>query len=128
MRDMSFFFLDTIFIVMLVYFFGALCRAFIAFGLRCHTRIFYGTYFENYGLGLGPALFRLGTQMGSAMKKDFDFSWEFFRAFRENLGFETRFKFQFGDNLAWMTIQVSNWVIQRFGSSNPNMLGVIWLG
>jgi hypothetical protein len=120
---------------MLVYFFfwgGALCFAFIALGLRCHTRIFffffYGTYFENYGLGLGLALFRLGTQIGPAMKKSFDLSRKFFRTFRENLGFETCFKFQFGDNLAWVTIQVSNWVIQRFGSSNPNTLGMIWLG
>ena len=57
-----------------------------------HTH-FLWDIFENYGLGLGLALFRLGTQMGSAMKKDFDLSWEFFRAFRENLGFETCFKF-----------------------------------
>ena len=101
---------------------------FFFFGVRCHTRIFYGTFFENYGLGLGLALFRLGIQMGPEMKKDFNLSRKFFQTFRENLGFETRFKFQFGDNLAWMTIQVSNWVIHRFGSSNPNMLGVIWLG
>ena len=113
------FFLDTIFIVMLVYFFLG-CVATHAF--------FYGTYFENYGLGLGLALFRLRTQMGPAMKKNFDLSRKFFRIFRENLGFETCFKFQFGDNLAWMTIQVSNWIIQWFGSSNPNMLGMIWLG
>jgi hypothetical protein len=41
-------------------------------GLRCHIRIFffYGTYFENYGLGLGLALFRLGTQVGPVMKKN----------------------------------------------------------
>uniref|UniRef100_A0A2N9G3S0 Aminotransferase-like plant mobile domain-containing protein n=1 Tax=Fagus sylvatica TaxID=28930 RepID=A0A2N9G3S0_FAGSY len=68
----------------------------------------------------GLALFSLGIQVGPAMKKNFDLSWKFFRSFRENLGFETCFKFQFGDSLAWMTIQVSNWVIQRFGSSNPN--------
>ena len=54
---------------------------------------FMGYIFENYGLDLGLALFRLGTQMGSAMKKGFDLSWKFFRAFRENLGFETCFKF-----------------------------------
>ena len=110
MRDMSFFpffFRHNIYCDACV-FFGALCRAFIAFGLRCHTRIFYGSYFENFGLGLGLALFRLGTQMGPAMKKNFDLSRKFFRAFRENLGFETCFKFQFGVNLAWMAIQVSN--------------------
>ena len=51
---------------MLVYFFlGALCRAFITFGLRCHVRIFlWDIYFENHGLGLGLALFRLGTRVG----------------------------------------------------------------
>ena len=71
MRDMNFFW-DTIFIVMLVYFFfGALCRAFITFGLRCHVRIFlWDIYFENHGLGLGLALFRLGTRVGPAMKKN----------------------------------------------------------
>jgi hypothetical protein len=43
---------------------------FFFLGLRCHIRIFfYGTYFENYGLGLGLALFRLGIQVGPAMKK-----------------------------------------------------------
>ena len=116
MMDMSFF-LDTIFIVMLVYiyFFGTLCRAFIVFFFwvalpHTHFFFFYGTYFVNYGLGLGLALFRLGIQMGPEMKKGFNLSRKFFQTFRENLGFETRFKFQFGDNLAWMTIQVSNWV------------------
>ena len=121
-------------VYLLLFFFGALCRAFVVyffyFFLACVAAhaFFYGTYFENYGLGLGLALFRLGIQMGPEMKKDFDLSQKFFQTFRENLGFETRFKFQFRDNLAWMTIQVSNWVIQRFGSSNPNKLGVIWLG
>jgi hypothetical protein len=97
-----------------------------------HTHFFFfflwDIYFENHELGLGLALFRLGTQVGPAMKKNFDLSWKFFRTFSENLGFETCFKLQFGDNLAWMTIQVSNWVIQWFGSSNPNTLGMIWLG
>jgi hypothetical protein len=65
-------------------------------------------FFENHGLGLGTALFRLGIQVGPAMQKNFNLSWKFFQIFRENLGFETCFKFQFGDSLAWMTIQVSN--------------------
>jgi hypothetical protein len=132
------------FIMMLVYFLYILpCIfyfiIFIFFWVCCHAFIilFYFIFFfwialpcthffENYGLGLGLALFSLGIQVGPAMKKNL--SWKFFRSFRENLGFETCFKFQFGDSLAWMTIQVSNWVIQRFGSSNPNTLGMIWLG
>jgi hypothetical protein len=91
MRDVNFFW-DTIFIVMLVYifFWGALCRAFATFGLRCHARIFlWDVYFENHELGLGLALFRLGTRVGPVMKKNFDLAWKFFRTFRENLGFET---------------------------------------
>jgi hypothetical protein len=70
--------------------------------------LFYLFFFENHGLGLGTALFRLGIQVGPAMQKNFNLSWKFFQIFRENLGFETCFKFQFGDSLAWMTIQVSN--------------------
>jgi hypothetical protein len=69
---------------------------------------FFFFFFENHGLGLGTALFRLGIQVGPAMQKNFNLSWKFFQIFRENLGFETCFKFQFGDSLAWMTIQVSN--------------------
>jgi hypothetical protein len=65
-------------------------------------------FFENHGLGLGTALFRLGTQVESRNAEEFNLSWKFFQIFRENLGFETCFKFQFGDSLAWMTIQVSN--------------------
>jgi hypothetical protein len=72
--------------------------------VRCHAYFI----FENYGLGLGLALFSLGIQVGPAMQKNFNLSWKFFQIFRENLGFETCFKFQFGDSLAWMTIQVSN--------------------
>jgi hypothetical protein len=123
------------FIMMLVHFFlgGVLCRAFIALlrTLFFFFFFFYGAYFlflllffiylfiiiiiiiiifffENHGLGLGTALFRLGIQVGPAMQKNFNLSWKFFQIFRENLGFETCFKFQFGDSLAWMTIQVSN--------------------
>jgi hypothetical protein len=69
---------------------------------------YYFFFFENHGLGLGTASFRLGIQVGPAMQKNFNLSWKFFQIFRENLGFETCFKFQFGDSLAWMTIQVSN--------------------
>jgi hypothetical protein len=112
------------FIMMLVYIFlgGVLRRTFIALGLRCcaHSLFFFSMghiffyyyyyyfFFENHGLGLGTALFRLGIQVGPAMQKNFNLSWKFFQIFRENLGFETCFKFQFGDSLAWMTIQVSN--------------------
>jgi hypothetical protein len=69
---------------------------------------YYYFFFENHGLGLETALFSLGIQVGPAMQKNFNLSWKFFQIFRENLGFETCFKFQFGDSLAWMTIQVSN--------------------
>jgi hypothetical protein len=113
------------FIMMLVHFFfwgGVLCRAFIALGLRCYAYSLFSVghiffiflllllyiFFENHGLGLGTALFRLGTRASPAMQKNFNLPWEFFQIFRENLGFETCFKFQFGDSLAWMTIQVSN--------------------
>jgi hypothetical protein len=79
------------FIMMLVFFFWVRCHAYFIF--------------ENYGLGLGLALFSLGIQVGPAMQKNFNLSWKFFQIV---LGFETCFKFQFGDSLAWMTIQVSN--------------------
>ena len=46
----SFFFLrHNIYCDACVYFFGALCRAFIAFGLRCHTRIFMGHILKIMG-------------------------------------------------------------------------------
>jgi hypothetical protein len=120
------------FIMMLVHFFlgGVLCRAFIALLRILFFFFLWGIFFifiiiylfiylllllllllfffENHGLGLGTALFRLGIQVGPAMQKNFNLSWKFFQIFRENLGFETCFKFQFGDSLAWMTIQVSN--------------------
>jgi hypothetical protein len=47
-----------------LFFFGG-CVATYAFFF-----FFYGTYFENYGLGLGLALLRLGIQVGPAMKKN----------------------------------------------------------
>jgi hypothetical protein len=119
------------FIMMLVHFFWG--GYYVVPLLRCYAYsffFFYGAYFlflllffiylfiiiiiiiiiffENHGLGLGTALFRLGIQVGPAMQKNFNLSWKFFQIFRENLGFETCFKFQFGDSLAWMTIQVSN--------------------
>jgi hypothetical protein len=119
------------FIMMLVHFFWG--GYYVVPLLRCYAHsffFFYGAYFlflllffiylfiiiiiiiifffENHGLGLGTALFRLGIQVGPAMQKNFNLSWKFFQIFRENLGFETCFKFQFGDSLAWMTIQVSN--------------------
>jgi hypothetical protein len=42
--------------------------------------------FENHGLNVGLALFRLGTRVGPAMQKNFNLSWKFFQIFRENLG------------------------------------------
>jgi hypothetical protein len=54
---------------------------------------YYTFFFENHGLGLGTALFRLGTRVSPAMQKHFNLSWKFFQIFRENLGFETCFKF-----------------------------------
>jgi hypothetical protein len=80
---------------------GVLCRAFIALGLRCyvHSLFFYGAYFlflllffiyffffENHGLGLGTALFRLGTRVSPAMQKSFNLPWEFFQMVGENWG------------------------------------------
>jgi hypothetical protein len=46
-----------------------------------HTLFFFlwGIFFENHGLGLGPALFRLGTRVGPAMQKNFNLSWKFFQ-------------------------------------------------
>jgi hypothetical protein len=66
-------FWDTTFAEMLCFFFGggggALCRAFIIFGVRCHVRIFlWNIYFENHGLNLRLILFRLGTRMGPTIK------------------------------------------------------------
>jgi hypothetical protein len=59
---------------MLVYFFflGRYVVHLLLFFLGCVTMhaFFYGTYFENYGLGLGLALFRLGTQVGPIMKNE----------------------------------------------------------
>jgi hypothetical protein len=89
------------FIMMLVYFFfggGVLCRAFIALELRCYAHslfflwgifflllcIFF--FFENHGLGLGTALFRLGTRVSPAMQKNFNLPWKFFQMVGENWG------------------------------------------
>jgi hypothetical protein len=94
------------FIIMLVYFFffffgGVLCRAFIALGSRCYAHSFFsmGAYiflflllllyiffFENHGLGLGTALFRLGTRVSPAMQKHFNLPWKFFQMVVENWG------------------------------------------
>jgi hypothetical protein len=92
------------FIMMLVYFFFGhyvvamylffiIAIFFFFFLLRCHI-------FENYGLGLGLALFSLGIQVGPAMQKNFNLSWKFFQIFRENLGFETCFNFNSG--MVWL--------------------------
>jgi hypothetical protein len=95
-HTLFFFFMGHIFYFFIIFYFLLLLLLLLFF------------FFENHGLGLGTALFRLGIQVGPAMQKNFNLSWKFFQIFRENLGFETCFKFQFGDSLAWMTIQVSN--------------------
>jgi hypothetical protein len=43
-------------------------------------------FFENHGLGLGTALFRLGTRVSPAMQKNFNLPWKFFQMVRENWG------------------------------------------
>jgi hypothetical protein len=98
----------TLFFFYGAYFFLFLLLFFIYLFIIIIIIIIIIFFFENHGLGLGTALFRLGIQVGPAMQKNFNLSWKFFQIFRENLGFETCFKFQFGDSLAWMTIQVSN--------------------
>jgi hypothetical protein len=66
------------FIMMLVYFFlGALS---------------YTHFFENFGLGLGLALFSLGIQVGPAMPKNFNLSWKFFQIFCAKLKSASHFK------------------------------------
>jgi hypothetical protein len=91
MRDVKFFFFfffflrHNIYYDACVFFLGTLCRAFIVFGLRCHARIFFwGTYFENHGLGLGLALFRLGTRVGPAMKKNLAWFGNFSKPFLQS--------------------------------------------
>jgi hypothetical protein len=91
------------FIMMLVYIFflgGVLCRAFIALGSRCYAHSLFSMghiffifiiiiiyiFFENHGLGLGTALFRLGTRVSPAMQKNFDLPWKFFQMVGENWG------------------------------------------
>jgi hypothetical protein len=46
-------------------------------------------FFENHGLGLGTALFRLGTRVSPAMQKNFNLPWKFFQMVGGKLGFET---------------------------------------
>jgi hypothetical protein len=41
-------------------------------------------FFENHGLGLGTALFRLGTRVSPAMQKNFNLPWKFFQMVGEN--------------------------------------------
>jgi hypothetical protein len=42
------------------------------------------TYFKNHGLGLGLALFRLGTRMGPAMKKSLAWFGNFSKPFMQS--------------------------------------------
>jgi hypothetical protein len=51
---------------------------FLRHNIYCDACVFffYGIYFfENHGLGLGPALFRLGTRVGPVMKKNLVWVW-----------------------------------------------------
>jgi hypothetical protein len=43
-------------------------------------------FFENHGLGLGTALFRLGTRVSPAMQKNFNLPWKLFQMVGENWG------------------------------------------
>jgi hypothetical protein len=47
---------------------------------------YYIFFFENHGLGLGTALFRLGTRVSPAMQKNFNLPWKFFQMVGENWG------------------------------------------
>jgi hypothetical protein len=49
-------------------------------------------FFENYGSGLGLALFSLGIQVGPVMQKNFNLSWKVFRIFRTKLKSASHFK------------------------------------
>jgi hypothetical protein len=61
--------------------------------LRTLSFFFYGAYFfENHGLGLGPALFRLGTRVSPAMQKNFNLSWKFFQILCAKLKSASHFK------------------------------------
>jgi hypothetical protein len=48
--------------------------------------LLYIYFFENHGLGLGTALFRLGTRVSPAMQKNFNLPWKFFQMVGENWG------------------------------------------
>jgi hypothetical protein len=80
------------FIMMLVYFFlrgGDYVVPLLLLGcVATHTLFFFlwGIFFENHGLGLGPALFRLGTRVSPAMQKNFNLPWKFFQMVGENWG------------------------------------------
>jgi hypothetical protein len=63
----------------LFFFYGA----YIFFFLLLLLYIFF---FENHGLGLGTALFRLGTRVSPAMQKNFNLPWKFFQMVGENWG------------------------------------------
>jgi hypothetical protein len=90
------FIIMLVYILLLFFFFfgkgGVLCRAFIALGLRCYAHSLFSMghiylfFFENRGLGLGPALFRLGTRVSPAMQKNFNLSWKFFQIVGETWG------------------------------------------
>jgi hypothetical protein len=76
------------------------CRV-VCLGLRCYAHslffsmghiffyfyyYYYIFFFENHGLGLGTALFRLGTRVSPAMQKNFNLPWKFFQMVGENWG------------------------------------------
>ena len=73
-----------------------------------HTHFFYGTYFENYGLGLGLALFRLGVKWVPRWRRIL--SRKFFQTFRENLGFGLVSNFSLGIIwLGWPSKSQTGW-------------------
>ena len=94
---------------------GALCRAFIIFGVRCHVRIFlWDTYFQNHGLNLGLILFRLGTRMGPAI--EINLTW-FRNSFEPFVKIGIRNLFQILIRGKFDSLEILS----------PNMSGVIWL-
>jgi hypothetical protein len=60
--------------------------------LRTLSFFLWGIFFENHGLGLGPALFRLGTRVSPAMQKNFNLSWKFFQILCAKLKSASHFK------------------------------------
>jgi hypothetical protein len=85
----SFFFLWGIFFIFIIIF---------------YLFIIYFFFFENHGLGLGTALFRLGTRVSPVMQKNSNLPWEFFQMVGENWGLKLVKPIQtIGDKLGFDT-------------------------